>query len=145
MTTNYEKVLEIINELHVQNKNDTESKYKQFYLEKFLKSDEYDLWNKEVIYQKLQTAFSVRFHGIHFIDITYEPCIEEILDVYFNKQEHYLSYRKCLTHKKLILYPNYEKLKMNPTKILQPSYCVNSKLNPYDCSEPFVDFCFESF
>ena len=87
MTTNYEKVLEIINELRDQNKTNLEYKYKQFYLEKFLKSDEYDLWNKEVIYEKLQTAFSVRFHGIHFIDINYEPCIEEILDVYFNKQE----------------------------------------------------------
>lgn len=147
--TNRKTMLDIINYLdfkNVDSKNNDNS-YKNFYFQKFLMSHQITLWNKDIILSRLKTAFSKGFHGIHFIEAQYEPCIKEILNYYFNGKEHYLGYRVCETHHKIVLQPNYNKLGINPVQTLRPSFSIDVDIYigeyKQGSSNTYADFCFE--
>lgn len=143
MSTKHE-VLSLLEETKAYNESNekkTDEIYKNFYFQKYLISRTSQEWNKEIILNFLKKAFSKGFHGIHFIGLEYEPCIDLILEKYFGI-DHYIGYRVCKTHNKIILTPNYSKLEINPTSYLIPSFVENKLKYPYN-SETFADFCFE--
>lgn len=143
MSTKHE-VLSLLEEIKTYNEsseNKTDEAYKYFYFQKYLRCHGKQEWNKEIILDFLKKAFSKGFHGIHFIALEYEPCIDMILEKYFGT-DHYIGYRVCKTHDKIILTPNYAKLEINPNSYLTPSFAESKLKCPYN-SGTFADFCFQ--
>ena len=119
---------------------DIHHSYRRHKFEAFLRSREKTQWTRDIILGFLRTAFSKGYHGIHFVSDDYLSCIEEILVHYFGN-DHFLAYRLCRSHHKIILLPNYDKLGVKPHEQLQPS----AFWKDHNMEEPtaYADFCFE--
>lgn len=145
MTTRQE-ILSLLQEIkdhnHSSQNKKTCDEYKLYYFHKYLRSNESQQWNKEIIFHFLKKAFSKGFHGIHFVSVIYEPCMDLILEKYFGA-DHYLGYRVCQKHDKIVLTPNYEKLKIDPNSYLIPSFVSDVNLKYPFVHETYADFCFE--
>ena len=90
----------------------------------------------------LKQAYSLGFHGIHFIPSEYEPCISLILQHYFETENHYIFCRICETHKMICIYPNYKKLHISPNKSVKASYSTDVVLFDHR-KDTFADFCYD--
>jgi hypothetical protein len=115
---------------HTHPQESTTQRYIQNNFMVFKRSSESQQWNRDIILTFLSKAMMNGYQGIHFISIKYLASISLILEHYFG-EDHYLSYRECHQHGKIVLHPNYEKLGVDPVKEIKHSF------------PGYADFCFD--
>lgn len=116
--------------------------YVSYRFSQYVKSEYAEIWTKDKILTELQRAFSLGFHGIHFVPSKYESCISEILEYYFETKDHYIFGRICETHKMICIYPNYKKLKVAPNSCVKESYKTDYILFDHP-KESMADCCYD--
>lgn len=118
------------------------SGYSRHVMTKYRLSSWKSKWDKSMILQRLEKAFSNGFVGIHFIPAEYEGCIGQILLDYVG-EDHFIAYRICKQHQFIVLEPNFHKLKQPPSKYITSSYTIDPAIHASQHADHYVDLCFE--
>lgn len=134
-------ILDNVKRLNDNPETHTSIAFKNHILEKFKNSEEIHNWNAKIIMHFLTKALEKGYHGFHFISDGYLCCVDDILKHYLG-DDHYMAYRHCKIHHKIILLPDYNRLGVRPMDYLRESYTTSPKMFPYT-ETAMASFCFE--